>query len=349
MAECLLKRGHEVTVLLCGRDVERSLLDGSGLEMVTVRSIPLSFSPWRLAGALAVNFTALVRSLSLLGNADVVVGMGGYGAAAPLAAAKLRRLPVVLFEANAVPGRVTRLFARHALALALGMPECEASLRGKVRKTCLLEVTGVPVRSALVHASDGGSRPESGGEEVKRILVFGGSRGARFFNEVVVQALARLKRSGLDFQVDHVSGVGAEEIVRSRYAAAGIPCEVAEYTGQMARLYRRASCAVARAGASTCAELAVFGVPALLIPYPFAAGDHQARNAAALAADGAAVVCRQETADVRTVAEQVRRLLSDARLRERMSRAVRGRARAEAAGRVADMVEAVLGLNACGK
>ena len=346
VAECLLKRGHEVRILLCGKDVERSLLDWNGSEIVTVRSSPLSASPYRIPAAVLTNLTALARSLLMLSNADVVVGMGGYGAAPPLAAARLRRVPIVLFEANAVPGRVTRLLASNASAIALGMPECEPFLRKRVRKTCLLEVTGVPVRSALVQAAESVTRPESGGDgdKDKRVLVFGGSRGARFLNETVAQALAQLKKSGVDVQVDHVSGAGAVEIVRSRYAEAGITCEVMEYTPEMARLYRRATCAVTRAGASTCAELALFGLPALLIPYPFAAGDHQAQNAAALAADGAAVVCRQESADVRTVAEQVRRLLTDAQLRERMSRAVRKRARADAAWRVADMVEAVLGL-----
>jgi len=336
VALALQKRGHMPRLVLCGKDIEREALPQCRVPCTTVPMLPLGGPIPRRIVAGMTDLAGLLRSLPLVRRADAVVGMGGYGSAAPVLAAVLQRRPLLLHEANAVPGRVTELFARWADAVALGFPECTAFL--SVRNPAVV-CTGVAVRPELVAAAAAAAPRRS---DPPVILVLGGSRGAQVLNDALPPALEILRRQGRRFSVEHVSGPGRAGPVAAAYRRAGIPARVHEFIRDMAGLYRRVTVAVARAGASTCAELALFGIPAVLIPYPHAVRDHQWKNAAALAAAGAAIACPEPKASPAVIAESLERLLADETFYREAAQAMRSRARPDAAEKMVDLVETVL-------
>ena len=284
----LLRRGHDVTLWLTGRAEEQSARkdwDGPVVE-VPARGFPSGFSLKSLqtCGKL-VQAVARCRAAMRRDRPDVLLAMGSYASVGPCAAAWSLGVPMVLHEATVVPGRAVRLFARAAAAVAAGFEETRYHLR-----QARLEVVGIPLREELTEAARGLPPRESAPPAPFRLLVVGGSMGAHRLNEVVPEALARLKRSGADLAVSHLTGRNDEAMVRAAYAAAGVAAEVIAFTTYMAPLYHAADLALCRAGASTCAELAYFGVPALFVPYPLAAMDHQTANARALEKRGTADV-----------------------------------------------------------
>ena len=284
----LLRRGHDVTLWLTGRDTEEAALkdwDGPAVQ-VPSRGFPSGISLKSLQTAVAlVQAVGQCRAKMRVDKPDVLLAMGSYASVGPCGAARLLGVPIVLHEANVIPGRAVRLFSRSAAGVAAGFEETRYHLhRAK------LSVVGIPLREELTEAARGLPLRESAVHVPFRLLVVGGSMGAHRLNEVATAALARLKKNGIEVAVSHLAGSKDEEAVREAYRAAGIDAQVIAFTKYMAPLYHNADLAICRAGASTCAELAFFGVPALFVPYPHAAGDHQSANARALEKRGAADV-----------------------------------------------------------
>ena len=284
----LLRRGHEVSLWLTGRDTEQAALkdwDGPVVQ-VPARGFPSGFSARSMRTAFQLAQAALrCRSQMRRDRPDALLAMGSYASVGPCAAARMLGVPIVLHEANVVPGRAVRLFARGAAAVAAGFEETRFHLRvGR------LSVVGIPLREELTEAARSLPPRESAPGGPLRLLVAGGSMGAHRINEVAATALGRLRAKGVGVSVAHLTGAKDEAFVREAYRAAGVEAEVIAFTKYMAPLYRGADLAICRAGASTCAELAFFGVPALFVPYPHAAGDHQSANARALEKRGAADV-----------------------------------------------------------
>ncbi len=284
----LLRRGHDVTLWLTGRDEEQSARkdwDGPVVE-VPARGFQsgISFQSlqtvWKLVQAVWHCRRAMSKD-----RPDVLLAMGSYASVGPCAAAWSLGVPIVLHEANVIPGRAVRLFARSAAAVAAGFEETRYHLHG-----AKLSVVGIPLREELTEAARALPPRESAVHSPFRLLIAGGSMGAHRLNEVATEALARLRKSGLEFSVSHLTGRDDESAVRAAYQAAGVQAEVIAFTKYMAPLYHAADLAICRAGASTCAELAYFGVPALFVPYPRAAMDHQTANARALEKRGTADV-----------------------------------------------------------
>ena len=284
----LLSRGHEVTLWLTGRDTEQSAVkdwDGPVVQ-VPARGFPSGISfkslqtAWKLAQAVG-HCRAKMRA----DKPDVLLAMGSYASVGPCGAAWLLGVPIVLHEANVIPGRAVRLFARVAAAVAAGFEET----RYHLHKTHLA-VVGIPLRAELTEAARSLPPRADAVHSPFRLLVIGGSMGAHRLNEVVTVALGRLRRSGTEISVAHLTGRDDEPAVRAAYLAAGVAAEVVAFTKYLAPLYHAADLAICRAGGSTCAELAFFGVPALFVPYPSAAMDHQTANARALEKRGTADV-----------------------------------------------------------
>jgi UDP-N-acetylglucosamine--N-acetylmuramyl-(pentapeptide) pyrophosphoryl-undecaprenol N-acetylglucosamine transferase len=199
-------------------------------------------------------------------------------------AALTLRIPVALVEPNARPGRANRAVARFARRIFVQFDEAAAALApGDPR----VSTPGIPLRHDLVEAFSTTPARHTP-EPPYRMLVLGGSQGARQINEAIIDALPSIPPTRL--RVVHQTGVADRERVEAAYRAAGIDAEVIEFERDMPRRYREADFALCRAGALTVAELAMAGLPALLVPYPFAADDHQAANARALADAGAAEV-----------------------------------------------------------
>ncbi len=275
---------------------------------------------WELPRAVARVLRAFARIRPAL-----VVGFGGYASVAAVLAALLARVPVVLHEQNAQPGLVNRRLSGWVRLVMLGFAEARARLPRRARTV----VTGNPVRAEI-------ARVRWGAHEPPCLAVIGGSQGARTLNETVPQACARL--SGRSFSVVHVAGgrEGEREAVERAYRETGIEAEVLGFCDDMAGLYRRASLVVARAGAMTVAELATVGMPAILVPYPYAADDHQRHNARVLADRGAAEILDEADLTAERLADRLRALLFDAAHLEAMSRAARSAMPEDAGARMLD-------------
>lgn len=246
---------------------------------------------------------------------NVVVGMGGYGAFPVVCAAWLLRIPVVVHEQNCFPGLANRMLSRFATRIALGFSDAATYFPSKK-----VVVTGNPIRAAFYALDRNAARAMFGiAPEQKVVLVFGGSQGAHGINTLVCNALPLLISSTMkhDIAFIHITGEKDFSFAQRAYHEQHIQAQVFQYYEQMSAAFAAADCVVARAGASTIAELQMVSVPALLIPYPHATDDHQFYNAQYLARYGGAVVYREDTLDVRQFANVMQDILSDAIFKEK--------------------------------
>jgi UDP-N-acetylglucosamine--N-acetylmuramyl-(pentapeptide) pyrophosphoryl-undecaprenol N-acetylglucosamine transferase len=312
-------------------NAERFVLQGAGMAGRN------AVAALRGAALMARGTWAARRHLRRL-DAAAVVGFGGYPAIPPaLAALSLgaSRPVLVLHEQNAVLGRANRLLAPRADALALTYAETR-----KVPAGAKPQVVGNPVRPALAALS--GQPYEAPGTGAVRLLVTGGSLGARVFADVVPAAVAALPDS-LRARLIVTQQCRAEDLerVRAAYAGTGIPVELSPFFSDMPRRLATAHLVVARAGASTLAELACAGRPSLLVPLPSAIDDHQAANARALAAAGAALVLPQAEMTAPRLTEALAEWLSAPERLAQAAQAAASLARPQAARDLADLVLAL--------
>ncbi|MBW2269040.1 MAG: undecaprenyldiphospho-muramoylpentapeptide beta-N-acetylglucosaminyltransferase [Deltaproteobacteria bacterium] len=284
LAERIRERGDDVLVMGGRLGLESKLVPQAGFELVALPARQLMGQGFlgRLAAlpALAAACFAAWRELGRR-NVEIVVSVGGYASVPAVAAAVLRRLPIALVEPNAIPGRANLAAARFARRVFLGFEAAAASFGPSGREPA--RVCGIPLRRALleVFASQAERRTPAA---PFRLLVFGGSQGARQLNDAMIEAAPAL---GRHIQIFHQTGPADQERVTRAYAAAGVQAEVVAFEPDMPGRYAWADLALCRSGALTVAELALAGLPALLVPYPYAADDHQRANARALADAGA--------------------------------------------------------------
>jgi UDP-N-acetylglucosamine--N-acetylmuramyl-(pentapeptide) pyrophosphoryl-undecaprenol N-acetylglucosamine transferase len=256
-----------------------------------------------------------------------------------MAAAIATRTPTALLEQNVHVGVTNRVLARMVGRAYLTYPET-AHLFGDKRA----RVFGNPMRRAFVEAARAARHDPAGMEaRARNLLVLGGSQGAKALNETVPEALAQLGESLGGVRIVHQTGSAMLDEVRARYEALGIEANVTPFIDDMARAYGHAALVVARAGATTLAELCAIGRPAVLIPFPHAAEDHQTRNAEALESAGAAVVAHERELDPARLAAQIGALLADGARRREMAEAARSLGRPEAAAAIVDDLSDWLG------
>lgn len=227
---------------------------------------------------------------------DLLVGVGGYASVSGVAAALISRIPVVLYEQNAMPGLVNRTLARFSQCIMLGFEAASDKLAGRVRRV----VTGNVVRETIAATRWQAHIPP-------RLLVLGGSQGARILNQTVPEACHLLAREGREFVVSHIVGSDEQMLqqVRDAYAKSEIKADVLPFCQNMAGFYGSGNLMVARAGAMTVCEAACAGMPTLFVPLPHAADDHQRHNAQALARSGAAVVLDQQALGAESLAAHI--------------------------------------------
>ncbi|MBW7921817.1 MAG: undecaprenyldiphospho-muramoylpentapeptide beta-N-acetylglucosaminyltransferase [Rubellimicrobium sp.] len=289
-------------------------------------------APFRIAGGIIATAARMRRD-----RPAVVAGFGGYPAIPAMTAAWLTRRPRLLHEQNAVLGRVNRLFARHVNRVACGLPL--ANLPPGVSATH----TGNPVR-ASVRERAGAAYVAPAPAQPLNLLVFGGSQGARVLSDVVPQALIALP-DGWRRQLRLVQQVREEDLARvtTAYDEAGIEADLRTFFDDLPARIATAQLVIARAGASSIADIAAIGRPAILIPYPHAAADHQSANAAALGDAGAAVVIAEAALTPTRLGETVQRLLDTPDATARMAEAAAAQGRPDAAATLAAMVEELAG------
>jgi len=271
-------------------------------------------------------------------NPAVVVGFGGYPSLPALLAAKIQGRPTVIHEQNAVLGRVNRMLAGSVSAVACAFPILEKAT-AKVKASA--HVVGNPVRPDIQALHD---RKFAAPTDRINVLVTGGSQAARLLSETVPQAFARLAEPiRLKLKVDQQSRPENLDAARAVYADAVIEAQVAPFFREMASRLGAAHLVIGRAGASTCCEIAVAGVPSVLVPLKIAMDDHQTFNARQLVDAGGAISIAEDSLSVDGLANTLQALLSDPKRLVEMAKAARSVGQPDAASRLADLVERVAG------
>lgn len=339
LASELLARGRRVALMTDTRSSGLRSSVFAGLEQFVIRGAGIAGRGVLRAGQASVALTGGVfqarRVLSRM-HAAAVVGFGGYPSVAPVLATRLMRPrpAVVLHEQNAVLGRANRFLARHVDRLALSFAGTERVPQVET------VVTGNPVRPAI---ADLAAVPYAPLGDTVQLLVIGGSLGARVFSDVVPPALASLP-DDLLARLTVVQQCRPEDLgrVRAAYDLAGINAELASFFPDMADRLTTAHLVIARSGASTVAELAVAGRPAILVPLPGAIDDHQTANARALVEARGAWMIAQRDLTPEALRDRLAVLLASPDMLAHAARAARTIARPDATARLADLVESLM-------
>jgi UDP-N-acetylglucosamine--N-acetylmuramyl-(pentapeptide) pyrophosphoryl-undecaprenol N-acetylglucosamine transferase len=340
LAAELTRRGQRIALLTDSRSGTLTSTAFAGRERFVLRGSGLAGRDlWRGTGAAAALAVGTLQARQALVHlhASVLVGFGGYPSVAPVLGARLlaHRPAIVLHEQNAVLGRANRALARTADLLALSHAATE-----RVPPHMPTRVTGNPVRDAIAALA---GRPYPVPGEAIRLLVLGGSLGARVLSDVVPAALGAVA-PGLRARLRVVQQCRAEDLPRVQvdYAAAGIPAELAVFFEDVADRLAGAHLVIARAGASTVAELAVAGRPAILVPLPHAIDDHQTANARALAAADAAWMIPQPAFTPAALAQLLERLVGEPALLAAAAARAAAQGHADAAVRLADTIDELM-------
>jgi UDP-N-acetylglucosamine--N-acetylmuramyl-(pentapeptide) pyrophosphoryl-undecaprenol N-acetylglucosamine transferase len=264
-----------------------------------------------------------------------VLAMGGFTSVAPVLAGRSARAALYLHDSNAVPGRANRWLSRLVQEAFVGFAEAGGRLHAPK-----VSVTGTPVRAELVRpASPAPSRVGLGLDPLRPVLlIVGGSQGAQGVNDALLAALPALARETPELQYLHLTGAADLARVEEGYRALRVTAVVRPFLSEMALALGAATLAISRAGASSIAEFAAVGLPAILIPYPTAADDHQTANARAVSAGGAAAWMPQREALGGALAVRVAALLRDPSRMEEMTRALAAWYIADAARRITDRI-----------
>lgn len=339
----LKRRGHEIQLWLAGKDIEAPALRDWRGEMFTVNAegLPTGFSLQALRAihrlVLAIG---MCREIMKQHRPDVMLAMGSYASVGPAFAALWLGVPLVLHEANVIPGRAILLLSRWATQIAISFEKSRVHFPNRE-----VVVTGMPLRPEIERAAQRARRFRET-EEPWTLLVMGGSRGAHRLNEIVSQALVRLYHHDVRFRVIHLTGAADESYVKDLYQKEGVPHQVYAFVSDMAPILSAADFAICRAGAATCAELSAMGIPALFVPYPFAARNHQWFNAKALEESGAAdVIAEQDLTEDWLVRYLLVNMQNPTRWQQ-MAHNMKAQGRFAAASVLADLVEKVgLGLH----
>jgi UDP-N-acetylglucosamine--N-acetylmuramyl-(pentapeptide) pyrophosphoryl-undecaprenol N-acetylglucosamine transferase len=260
-------------------------------------------------------------------DASAVFSMGGYVAGPPVMAALVRRVPVVVMEPNAIPGFTNRVIARLVSRALVSFPETAAFFpKGRT------EVTGLPVREEFFRI------PPKPRGDILNVLITGGSQGSRTLNHAAQQSWPLFRGSRYPVRITHQTGTSAFEETRGAFAKSGLAGEVVPFIGDMPAAFADADLIVCRSGAGTVSELAAAGKPSILVPFPFAADDHQTRNAEAMERAGAARLVRDAEMTGEKLFELVTAITSEL---SAIGEAARQFAKPGAARRAADILEEV--------
>lgn len=322
----------EVSFIGTARGIETRLVPQAGfpLELVQVGALK-NVSLMTRAKTMFDLPRAIAAASRMITEFDpeVVIGVGGYASGPAMVAAIRRGLPTLAFEPNVVPGFANRMVARWVSAAAVHFEEtCRYFPRCRV--------TGVPVREAFFHIS-GMNRRVSG--DAPTLLVFGGSQGARAINQAMIDSLAGLRAKIPAIHIIHQTGQRDYDRVFAAYQQSGLSASIHKFIDDMPGTFARADLLVCRSGASTVAEIAAAGKPAIFVPFPAAADDHQNVNARALEKAGAAVVVEESHLDAAYLVDTVAALVSDAARLQNMAAAARSLAHPKAVEEIAEMVE----------
>jgi UDP-N-acetylglucosamine--N-acetylmuramyl-(pentapeptide) pyrophosphoryl-undecaprenol N-acetylglucosamine transferase len=343
LAEELRARAPDAQIRFVGtrRGIEARVLPELGweLDLIEVSGLKTVGALGALRGVLRLpralwQARRIVRSFA----PDAVIGVGGYASGPVVLMARLAGIPTAICEQNSIPGLTNKILGRVARAVFV-------SFEGTRRyfQPARTVLSGNPVRRALIGkllaAGDAAPGPAPASAGRVHVLVSGGSLGAVAVNDLAAEALIALAKT-IPLSIVHQTGEKGLEATTKRYAEAGVAADVRAFLTDMASAYHQADLIIGRAGATTVAELAIAGKPAVFIPYPFAADNHQELNAREMADAGAALMCKQSELTAEKLAGALRPLLTDAARRADMGAKMKALARPAAAATIIDWCEA---------
>ena len=304
LAKAMQQAVPQTEVLFIGtsRALDQQVLTGTNMETVVLNCSGLKgTSVFEKARSLLQQPAAVLAAIKILRRfrADLVFAVGGYVTGPVMVAAKMLGVPVCIHEQNSVPGLANRLAGRIVDTICTSIPCGDTFPAAKVVQT------GNPIRQEILETAV----VSKVWKNPLTLLVLGGSQGAHRINVVFLEAIRELVGKELRFRVIHQTGQQDYEMVASAYDDVDVVAEVQPFFKDMAKLYSRAHFVVSRAGATTLAELAVAGLPAVLIPYPYAADNHQQTNAEFYAKGGGCLIRQQDTLSGDELATLLRSLL----------------------------------------
>jgi UDP-N-acetylglucosamine--N-acetylmuramyl-(pentapeptide) pyrophosphoryl-undecaprenol N-acetylglucosamine transferase len=317
IAKAALRQGHDVTLFVAGHHA-REQLDVAQTHGIRAVAVPASRLPRSVAATVTfpVRFSwSVLQAFRAVGRVDpdVVLGMGSFAAVPVCLGALFRRLPLVLHEGNSLMGLANRKLARWARAVATSLP-----LADEHAAPCRTVRTGMPLRDAILEAARPGTvAGQTAGKlglqpGVPTVLVFGGSQGAQFINGLLAATAPLVAEAGCNVQFIHLTGTDENAELANAYERAGLRARIARSDPQIQRCYLLAGLVVCRGGASSLSELALFAKPAITIPLPTAADDHQTVNARVLSDRGAVYMLTQADAKPGALASLIKDWCRDA-------------------------------------
>ncbi len=346
LAEELRDRGHEVHFFGQATRLEAQLVPQAGFDFTPIRVTGFDRArPWTLVSALwrmRRAQAAIGRHLAATRHPDVAVGFGAYVELPLLNWCASQGIPVVLHEQNSVPGLANKALAAKAARVCVSLPVAIDAFRERVGAATQIVVTGNPVRSSVIRASGAAGRAHNDiPADATLLVVFGGSLGAAHLNEGVIALKDELLgREGLYLihstgQRDYDHVVSALDLTDEQAGR----WQVRPYIDAMGEVLAASDLVLARAGASSIAEIAALAVPSMLVPYPHATADHQTTNATYLVGVGAAVMLADDRIDTPAFSHELLSLVDDGARREAMRVAARSLGQDRAASALADQVE----------
>jgi UDP-N-acetylglucosamine--N-acetylmuramyl-(pentapeptide) pyrophosphoryl-undecaprenol N-acetylglucosamine transferase len=349
VAEVLMARRHQVRLLVSEKAIDHMALEALtncsdrsrfGVQFISAVGLGTS-SQWMRFCYRLIRATRDCAGVCRKFEPDAILGMGGFTSAPAVLAGRWRHAPTLIHESNAVPGKANRWVGRLVDHVAVGLAEC-----GRFFDRKPVTVTGTPVRAALRRGKVAGAHERLGLERDRlTILVMGGSQGAHAINEAVACALPRLDDWTDKIQFVHLAGTRDGQFAREAYERNGFSAKVMSFCDEMELVYSAADLAIARSGAATLTEIAAFGLPAILVPFPHAAGNHQWFNARVFERTGAARLIEQSqlaglpAATGEQLAGVIAGLLGDESQRRRMGAAAQSLCVTDAAERIATLLE----------
>ncbi len=339
VAEEFHDRRNDAEVVFVGgrRGLEAQAVPEAGFRIryILTRGFPRR-AWWRWPAAIVINVVGLIQALWVVASErpDVVLGTGGYVSGPVSLAAWLLRKPLLLQEQNSVPGLANRWLSQLADEVHLSFIEARSYFRRRDHR----KVSGNPLRAHILAGDRAVAAREFGLEPGRpTVFVFGGSRGAHRINEAALEAMRRLK-GRVDVQFILQTGREDYEWAKGVVEAETLPARVVPFLTRIHFAYAAADLVVCRSGAMTLAEISACGTPAILVPYPHAAHDHQVVNAANLVDRGAAAMILDRELTGERLAKEIAHWLADRQGLSRMSSNARRFARPDAASRIVDRV-----------
>jgi len=331
-----LRAHYEAEVVFIGtpRGIETRLVPAAGFELRLIEVGALNrvdlATRWKTFLKLPLATMVSARIVSDF-RPDVMIGVGGYASGPAMLVAALMNIPTVAFEPNVVPGLANRVLAPTIRASAVHFERTCRYFR-----SCY--VTGVPVRQEFFQVAP---RPE---QARPTLLVFGGSQGAHAINQAILGSLPSLMQAVPEIYIVHQTGERDYVGAQAGYLSAMVPAEVSPFIDDMPNAFARADLVLCRSGASTVAEITAAGKPAIFVPFPAAADDHQRHNAETLASSGAARLLSQAELTPERLTSEIASLLRDRAELSRMSAAARAFAHPDAAAKIASLAARVAGV-----